>query len=82
MKAKTKKKDILRANLNKPLCYDQQLVFKKAAKKALGLKGDPFYFDSTTGVDAKTDRDLPGLRCDGGITWGKAVIALQRHFAK
>lgn len=60
------------------LTYDNQLDFKAYARKTYGLPD--FYFDYVTGVDAKNDRDIPGLYADGTMTWGEAVDILKSHF--
>lgn len=60
------------------LTYDNQLEFKKYARKSRGVKD--FYFDYITCVDADTDMDIPGVTADGTMTWGQAIAALVKHF--
>lgn len=73
------KRSSLQANANRKLTYGDQLKFK-AAWRRHHKKGDIFYFDFVTGVDAKTAMDIPGLAADGSMTWSQADKILCKHF--
>lgn len=64
------------------LIYAGQLEFKKWAqqKGASKKNGADFYFDFVTGVDAKTGKDIKGLKADGSMTWSKALEVVKKHF--
>jgi len=63
------------------LTYQNQLHFKKWALAQLKTAEDLFYFDYVTGVDAKDDKDIPGLTANETLTWSQALEVLKRHFA-
>lgn len=44
------------------------------------LKSCNFYFDDYSCVDAKTDRDIPGIKCDGSLTFYEARMILEKYF--
>ena len=73
------KRSSLQANANRKLTYGDQLKFK-AAWRRHHKKGDIFYFDFVTGVDAKTSRDILGLSANGSMTWSQADKILCKHF--
>lgn len=79
------KTETMKQKLAQKLTYDGQLEFKRFVgrnNKELGInhKGDFFYFDYVTGVDAETSRDIPGLMANGSMTWCQAVDVLKKHF--
>lgn len=62
------------------LTYSNQLEFKKFAfKNGLKRKCD-FYFDDVDCVDAKTSSNIPKIKCDGTLTYEKALKKLVKYF--
>ena len=61
------------------LVLDNQMVFKKFARKLLNYKCK-FYFDSTSCVDEDTSKTIPNVECDGTLTFEKAVKRLEKYF--
>ena len=62
------------------LTYNNQLEFKKFAfKNGLKRKCD-FYFDDVDCVDAKTSSNIPKVKCDGTLTYEKALKKLIKYF--
>lgn len=72
--AKSNKEDLL-------LTYDEQLTFKRWALRNYDIPGrDPFYFDYIDCVDAETSKNIPGVKCNGKLTWGQAAKAIEDYF--
>lgn len=68
---------------NNVLTYDSQIKFEKwAMKNGIDSKKHDFYFDHITAVDATHDDqpDIPGVKADGTMTWGKALAKLKKYF--
>lgn len=76
---------------NSKLTYDGQLEFKRAfirfANKTFGkdvLKHKKvdisIYFDDVDCVDPNNDRTIPGVVCDGKMTWTEANDKLIEYF--
>lgn len=62
------------------LTYINQLEFKTFAfKNGLKRKCD-FYFDDVDCVDAKTSSNIPKIKCDGTLTYEKALKKLIKYF--
>lgn len=78
------KESIRQSDLNKRLEYEDQLDFKRWVlenyPQVAAVSDDPFYFDYVTGVDARDDKDIPHLACDGSLTWGDAAEILMNYF--
>ena len=75
----------------KKLYYDDQMSFKRsfviAANKTFGkdeLKRKKvkvsIYFDDVECVDPNNDSTIPGVTCDGKMTWGEANNKLMDYF--
>lgn len=66
---------------NLKLTYDSQMEFKDWANKN-GLNRDLYYFDYISAVDHTKSRqpDIPGVKCDGKLTWGEALTILKNYF--
>lgn len=61
------------------LSYDCQLEFKRIASRYFGLKAD-YYFDGLNCVDGRTQKNIPGVKCNGELQWGEAIDKLKKHF--
>lgn len=61
---------------SKILTYANQLEFKAYAKSQ-GIDQNAFYFDCVTGVNALTNKDIPGLTADSTLTFGQALQILK-----
>ena len=75
----------------KKLRYDDQMSFERsfaiAANKTFGkdeLKRKnvkvSIYFDDVECVDPNNDSTIPGVTCDGKMTWGEANDKLMEYF--
>lgn len=58
--------------------YGQQ-GFKRWYKKTTG-RSDDFYFDYINCVDGRSDQNIPGVKCDIGLTWEEAKDRLVSYF--
>lgn len=58
---------------------DKTLVPEDSFDKE-ALKSCDFYFDDYSCVDAQTDRDIPGIKCDGSLTFYEARMVLEKYF--
>lgn len=86
-------KEFINESVNdfKKLRYDDQMSFKRsfviAANKTFGkdeLKRKKvnvsIYFDDVDCVDPNNDSTIPGVACDGKMTWGEANDKLMEYF--